>query len=273
MISQLLMELRHLAGTIKNNKAVNVNSHRIKQQATDLGGSYFRGYRSQVVGILRDTDVLQQYDHDWQQLIRLAHGNSPKATYTKLLRKLAKTTKEINVASHSTIPEAPAITSSKITYSQAEQLLVDTLDSLLPSAAASYKQGLADLSEEQSRYSYRGTASEFREAFRETLDHLAPDEDVVQQTWFNPEKDQKLPTMKQKVKFILSSRGKNKTQRTAAEKTVGLIEALSGDIARAVYNRASVSTHVETTKQEVEQLKRYMDAVLFDILEIAQSDN
>ena len=76
--------------------------------------------------------------------------------------------------------------------------------------------------------------------------------------------------MKQKVKFVLSSRGKNKTQRVAAEKTIDLMEALAGDIARAIYNRASLSTHVETTKQEVEQLKRYMDAVLFDLLEIGQ---
>lgn len=272
MISQLLQELTYLAGTIKKNEAVNVNSQRVKRQAIDLGASYFRDYHSQVVGILRQTDALQGYDDAWQQLIRLAHGNNPKATYRKLLGRLVKKTKEINVTSHSIIPQPPAIKSSKITYSQAEQLLVDTLDSLIPSAGASYKQGLADLSAQQARHSYRGTASEFREAFRETLDHLAQDDDIMKQPWFKREEDQKVPTMKQKVKFILCSRDKNKTQRAAGEKTVALIEGLLGDIARAVYNRASLSTHVETTKQEVEQLKRYMDAVLFDILEIAQRD-
>lgn len=270
MISQLLLELAGLAGDIKKNGAVNVNSQRTKHRAIDLGAAYFRDYRGQVIAALLDSDALGAFDEDWQRLIRLAHGNNPKATYEKLLRRLIKTAKEINVQSHSTVTTAPAIVSSELTYSQAEELLLATLDALLPSAAASYRQGLQDIAAQGMRSSYRGTAAEFREAFRETLDHLAPDKDVMKQSWFRPEKDQKLPTMKQKVKFVLSSRGKNKTQRDAAEKTVELIEALSGDIARAVYNRASLSTHLETSKQEVERLKRYLDAVLFDMLEIGQ---
>ena len=270
MISQLLHDLERLAGNIKKNKAVNVNSQKTKQEAIDLGSAYFRDFRGHVVGVLRDSANLESYDEDWQQLIRLAHGNNPKTTYDKLIRRLVKTTKEINVTSHSAVATAPAIASSALTYSQAEEILLATLDNLLPSAAASYRQGLADLANPTLRHSYRGTATEFREGFRETLDHLAPDKDVMEQVWFKPEKDQKLPTMKQKVKFVLSSRGKNKTQRVAAEKAVDLMEALAGDIARAIYNRASLSTHVETTRQEVEQLKRYMDAVLFDLLEIGQ---
>jgi len=270
MISQLLQELATLAGNIKKNQAINVNSQKTKQQAIDLGAAYFHDFRGHVVGVLRDSDALETYDEDWQQLIRLAHGNNPKSTYEKLVRRLVKTTKEINVTSHSTVATAPAIASTELTYSQAEQLLLDTLDNLLPSAGASYRQGLADIANPSIRHSYRGTAAEFREAFRETLDHLAPDKDVMSQSWFKAEKGQKLPTQKQKVKFVLSSRGKNKTQRAAAEKTVDLLEALSGDIARAIYNRASLSTHLETTKHEVEQMKMYMDAVLFDLLEIGQ---
>ena len=271
MITELLQELTRLAGNIKKVQAVNVNGQNVKHQAIELGAAYFRDYRAQLVGILRETGELESYDDKWQQLIRLAQGNNPKTTYEKLLKALVKVTKEVNVISHSTIAEAPAIKSSSISYSQAEQLLLSTLEGLLPSASASYRQALADLSAAPDRYSYRGTAADLREAFRETLDHLAPDDDVMAQTWFKLEKDQKLPTMKQKVKFTLSSRGKNKTTRTAADKTIDLIETLSGEIARAVYNRASLSTHVKTTKQEVEQLKRYMDAVLFDILEVAQS--
>ena len=270
MISQLLQDLERLAGHIKKNKAVNVNSQKTKQQVIDLGSAYFCDFRGRVVGVLRDSENLESYEEDWQQLIRLAHGNNPKAMYDKLIRRLVRTTKEINVVSLSAVTTAPAIASSELTYSQAEEILLATLDNLLPSAAASYRQGLADIANPTLRYSYRGTAAEFREAFRETLDHLAPDKDVMEQSWFKPEKDQKLPTMKQKVKFVLSSRGKNKTQRGPAEKAVDLMETIAGDIARAIYSRASLSTHVETTKQEVEQLKRYMDAVLFDLLEIAQ---
>lgn len=270
MIPRLLQEVESLAGTIKKNKAVNVNSKNTKRQAIELGSAYFRDYRTHVVGVLRDSDGLASYDEAWQQLIRLAHGNNPKETYARLLRDLVNKTKELNIVSHSAVSSAPAIASSELTYSQAEEILLATLDALLPSAAASYRQGLDDIASPSLRHSYRGTATEFREAFRETLDYLAPDKEVMAEDWFKLEKDQTRPTMKQKVKFVLSSRGKKKTQRTAAERSVDLMEALAGDIARAIYNRASLSTHVETTKQEVEQMKRYMDAVLFDLLEIGQ---
>jgi hypothetical protein len=76
--------------------------------------------------------------------------------------------------------------------------------------------------------------------------------------------------MKQKVRYILTSRDRNRTQMKSAEKMVGLIEELSGEVMRAVYNRASLATHVHQSKTEVRQIKRYVDTVLFDLLEIAQ---
>ena len=87
MISQLLHDLERLAGNIKKNKAVNVNSQKTKQEAIDLGSAYFRDFRGHVVGVLRDSANLESYDEDWQQLIRLAHGNNPKTTYDKLIRQ------------------------------------------------------------------------------------------------------------------------------------------------------------------------------------------
>ncbi len=272
MIDQLLRILKELATRVKKNSAVNVNSQHIKQQAIDVGTAYFRDYRQHVLATLGNTDALQKYDQDWQQLIRPAHGNSPKKSYAALLRRLVKATTEINVAVYSTAIDPPAVEPQKISYSDAERILIETLDSFLPTAAASYRQGIADLSSAEPRYSYRGAAAKFREAFRETLNHLAPDSDAMNESWYKPEKDQTGPTMRQKVRVILSSRGKNRTQHVAAEKTVELIETLSGEVARAVYNRASLSTHVETTKDEVVQLKRYMDALFFDLLEIGQTD-
>ena len=76
--------------------------------------------------------------------------------------------------------------------------------------------------------------------------------------------------MKQKARYILISRAQNKTQRATAEKMFGLIEELSGEVMRAVYNRASLATHVHQSKNEVKQIKRYVDTVFFDLLEIAQ---
>jgi len=119
-----------------------------------------------------------------------------------------------------------------------------------------------------SKHSFRGTAVELREAFRETLDQLAPDDAVTGQDGFALEKGQTKPTMKQKVRFILRSRRKGSTQRALAEKSLELVETLSGEIARAFYDRASLSAHVQTTRDEVLQLKRYVDTLLFDLLEI-----
>jgi hypothetical protein len=148
-----------------------------------------------------------------------------------------------------------------------EQRLVLILEQLLPTAAASYRQAVADLNA-SGRQSYRGTASEFRETLRELLDHLAPDGEVTGLLGFRLEDGQKGPTMKQKVRFILSARGRNKNQRDSAEKSASLVEELCGEITRAVYNRASVATHVQESLKEVRRLKRYVDTVLAELLEV-----
>jgi hypothetical protein len=41
-----------------------------------------------------------------------------------------------------------------------------------------------------------------------------------------------------------------------------------GSLARSLYNRGSVSTHVVTTRQEVLTIKAYADAVLADLLQL-----
>ena len=74
--------------------------------------------------------------------------------------------------------------------------------------------------------------------------------------------------MKQKVRFVLKSRGRNKSQRDSSEKSIELVDDRIGEVTRAVYDRASVATHVIETRDEVAQIKRYVDTVLFDILEI-----
>jgi hypothetical protein len=273
MIEDLLSQLKVLVSSIRKNKAVNINGREIREAAISIGSFYFKNCRSDAQRILGDDKILSDLDEQWQQLIRLAHGNNPKKYYLSLSKQLLRKTTELAVASHTSdalvsIDVEPFV----ISYSQAEQIIVKTLDDLLPSAAQSYRQGVQDLNSGVPRFSFRGTASELREALRETLDYLAPDGDITKQSWFKLEPDCKGPTMKQKVRFILSSRGKAKAQRALAEKTVDLIENLCGEVARAVYTQASISTHVQTTMQDVQQMKRYLDAVLFDILEIGDKN-
>jgi len=63
-----------------------------------------------------------------------------------------------------------------------------------------------------------------------------------------------------------------RTASTAvAEKAIGVVEGLAGEVVRAAYDRASLATHLETTRAEVIRIKRYVDSVLFDLLEIAET--
>jgi DNA primase len=265
MMNELLRSLADFRKRLKNNAAVNVNSKATKNAAIELASFYFQNVRPSAHPFLND-DTLNEYDAEWQQLVSLAHGNNPKKRYQRVLARLTKISKELSIASHSAPSELLEV--REVEYSKAESVLTETLENLVPSAAASYRQGIRDLNDASERLSYRGTAFEFREAMRETLDYLAPDEEVKGQSGFKLERDRTTPTMKQKVRFVLSSRGLNKTQRKASEKTVLLVETLCGDILRAVYGRASLAGHLEASRDEVHQLKRYMDALLFDLLEI-----
>ncbi len=53
-----------------------------------------------------------------------------------------------------------------------------------------------------------------------------------------------------------------------AEDAVAAVENSVGSLARSVYNRGSLSTHIATTRREVLTFKGYADAVLADLLQI-----
>lgn len=269
MITELLDSLSELEGLLRGHKAVNVNDAVTKQFAIDLASRYFQNHRPTIHQALGDSPELDDYDQEWQDLIRLAHANNARKSYRSLIRRLKRSTAEINIAGL-TQPPAPPPEAADNAISRSDQRLLETLEELAPSSAASYKQGLLDLSSQTDRVSYRGTATEFRECLRETLHHLAPDEDVQAQEGFQFEQGLTKPTMKQRVRFVLSAREANQTRRRTAERSIELVESLSGDITRAVYTRASLSTHVETTRQEVQQIKRYVATILYDLLEIPE---
>jgi hypothetical protein len=65
--------------------------------------------------------------------------------------------------------------------------IIKTPEGMIPSAALSYRQEIMDIADEK-RSSYRGAALELRESMRETLDHLAPDKEVIGSDWYVQEK-------------------------------------------------------------------------------------
>jgi Predicted pPIWI-associating nuclease len=269
MIQELIDRTRNLQNQLRRGTTINVNDRGTKGEAINLATAYFESFRPVLIRVLGETDNIKKHDDQWQELVKLAHGNNQRITYRKILGGLAKELRELSVAILSRSAESTKEGALSI-LTPSEQQIIATLDALLPPAAASYRQGILDL-RDADRLSYRGTASEFRETLRETLDHLAPDDEVTKQPGFQYEDGQKKPTMKQKVRYVLRSRGRSTSQRDVAERSIKGVEDLAGEIARATYNRASVATHLETTRAEVIRIKRYVDTVLFDLLEIAES--
>jgi hypothetical protein len=135
-----------------------------------------------------------------------------------------------------------------------------------PESAASYEQGIDDLKHE--RLSWRGTATEFRESLRELLDKLAPDENVRKSPGYKQEVGVSGPTMKQKVRFIIRGRQGSESQSRSFEDATEVIDDKLGGFVRSVYSRSSGSVHSACSKPEVESIKRFVDMVFVELLDV-----
>jgi hypothetical protein len=118
------------------------------------------------------------------------------------------------------------------------------------------------------RLSWRGPATDLREALRETLDHLAPDDDVTSAPGFKLEKDANGPTMKQKVRHILRSRGVGKSEFQTPEAATQAVDEIVGTFVRGVYTRSSVSTHTPTDRAEILRIRDWVRVAFCELLAI-----
>lgn len=253
-----------LEAVVRSNHAVNVNSAEAKKIILDGTQEYFEAVRPQLLAQGATASDVGDFDKEWRRLAGLAHSNNAKTSYKTVLKSIAKTSKKISVELLGAIPTSSAATQQQ---SAAESEILKTLDALVPTAAQSYRQAIADL-EGPKRSSYRGTATELRECLREILDHLAPDEEVSKAPGFKLEKDRPRPTMKQKARHILKARGSSKTSSGTAEASIEAVEEMLGALARSIYERASLSTHTTTSESEVRRIKRYVETLLHELLEL-----
>jgi len=165
---------------------------------------------------------------------------------------------------HKLLPPRNSLKAETVTRTEEDEQVIGKLDALVPSAAQSYKQAILDLTD-SSRVSFRGPALELREALREILDHLAPDSEVTAAPAYAQEKDRHGPTMKQKVRFIMKKNGK-RSSSDAPEQTVTALEEAIAGLTRAVYERSSKAAHVAGERQTVVQIRRYVAAILHEII-------
>jgi hypothetical protein len=264
---ELCSDFRRLATKITGAKSVNINSTALRDEVKSVARRYMQEARSFVA---RDgfQEEQKHLDEHFTKLYELAEGHNAATSYkwrvNSVKNALPKITSRLEM-SVATATDGPA-------ESAIEAQIIETLQSLLPTAALSYQQALRDLAD-NSRVSYRGPAAELREVLRSVVDRQAPPDTVKKSDGYKPEKDEHgkdrpKPTMKQQVRFILKARGQSSSTSELPERAVEAVDGLIGGLARSVYTAGSVVTHVAGERQDVVNLKRYVEVVLTHLLEL-----
>lgn len=246
-----------------NNSPAQVRSVPLRDEIRGLAQTFFRQNRLSLVGSGLDGEVHVLSDL-FSEIIRLSEAATTKAKYLEVLKTLRAMSPDIitRLERESGQPQR-----RDVTITAEDERIIETLKDLVPAAALSYQQALADLADDK-RISFRGPALELREALRETLDHLAPDKEVEVMDGYKQEPDRKGPTMKQKVRFIRNARGLSKSSGAVHEQTATTIDELIGTLTRSVYEMSSVATHVAKERKAVVRVKLYVVAILHEMLEI-----
>jgi hypothetical protein len=252
-----------LTARIRKSKNKQVSSTALREEVQ----LFVREYFSQTKPIFpanRCVALIESLDTCFQDLMRCTHARTLKSRYLNLLKEIARIGREVELALLIPI----SVKSARIMIGgDKEQLIITTLQQLVPTAASSFEQGLRDLASGE-RASWRGTAVEFRESLREVLDHLAPDQDVIAQAGFTQEKGTNGPTMRQKTMFILKSRKARSAEAKACVDAVSVVDELVGNFVRSVYTRSSVVTHGTAGKDEANRVREYVTLTLLEILSI-----
>lgn len=240
-----------------------LHSNKDRDILRKLVEKYFNDVRPTVLADKEQNDDVNKIDGQMQALLVLCHKHGSVKRYKQVLTAVRKDLIKVDaqvVSSSVFKAQVPALdaTDSKI---------IGTLQALLPSAALSYQQALIDLRTE-ARLSWRGPATDLREALRETLDHLAPDAEVEAMPGYKRNPDTTGPTMKHKVRFIMRKRGVVKALAEPTELAADSIDEAMGSFVRSVYTRSNVSTHTPTNKDEVLRVRDFVKIVLCELLEI-----
>jgi hypothetical protein len=260
-----------VAGRLYRVNSINLSSSGLRADVAQVAQHYLRLVRP----LLIDANLNEQasiLDQAFTNLLKLSERSNARSSYKKQVRTIRKIIPLVTagLAMHFRLPSGGA----KDVLSSDEQKLLKTLGSMVATAAMSYRQALTDLADDK-RVSFRGAALELREALREVLDYMAPDDDVVASSGYKPEKDERgkdrtKPTTRQKVGFILQQRaeGASTAALATAEDTATTVDNIIANVTRSVLRLTSVATHVASERAEVMRAKRYFEAVLHDLLEI-----
>ncbi len=263
-LEQLRGALDQVGRQLGKLRAQHVNERQQKDTVRALVGDYFRARRPNFLRQL-DEEHLASLDQTMQDLLRCAQGRTTVSKYRALVRDALT---EVNRLERTILgSSSQPVPSSR--HESRESRIIETLKRVIPSAAVAYDQALNDL-RDPSRGSWYGTIAELRQALWETLNKLAPDEEVKKTSWFQPDREQKKPTMAQKVVFILRSRNQAESQIKPAKQAGQSVEEYVGSLFRAVYDRASAGVHTAPERNEAVRVKGWATEILTEILEVKE---
>ncbi|UPJ39774.1 hypothetical protein IVB40_20775 [Bradyrhizobium sp. 40] len=256
-IEALLKKTDELRRSLKSGPGAQIQAGLDCEKIRTLCAAYF-----DTRSTFADSEDALAADGIFKELHSAARG---KPSRTKVVDRLTLAKQLLVKLEGAALTSAAARSAGRRTAT--DQLIIETLRDVCPAAAAAYSQALVDLGADK-RESWRGPATDLREALRETLDVLAPDEAITKESGFKLEKDAHRPTMKQKVRYILKKRDTPHGAMAAPESAVQGIEDILGGITRSVYNRTSISTHTATDKKEVVRVHAWVRLVMCDLLEV-----
>lgn len=261
-VQQLLESVEGIRRLIQKVKAQHVNTAEPKDAIRSLARRYFEDWRPNLIAVGVAEGDLLTVDQCIQELVRLAQARTHTSDYRSRLTSLKRVVGAVELKA--LIVKQRDVARS---FQSHHQRILESLCLISLSAADSYEQGLLDIRSSE-RKSWRGTSVEFREALRETLDTLAPDEEVSTQPGFKLEPNTNGPTMKQKAVFILKARRRKDPQIKTFKDAIDLVEELIGKLVRSVYTRSSVAVHVAESESEARQVRDYVTVVLAELLEV-----
>lgn len=264
-VTSLISSTESLKAKILKLQTQHVNKQKDVECIKDFVKNYFSIQRPSILSKIHEESILQQIDVEMQNILRFTQSRTPKRHYRASFVHIKKELQNIEIEITNTLCIEQGKNEHFISEPQDERIFT-VLSQMCPSAAASFGQGILDISDTK-RISWRGTATEFREALREVLDKLAPDDEVEKQPGFKYEKDKTTPTMKQKAVFILKSRGQSRPIMTPTANAIDTVEEKFSALVRSVYQRSSVSVHTGLDKDEVNSVKKFVVLVLSELLQ------
>jgi Predicted pPIWI-associating nuclease len=262
---EALDEIAALVSTLETKAAETrsktLSSQTIQPIARAIAKNYFEFVRPELDIVKSRAGLVDEIDFVIQTLLQLSTTSREKHAYLGQVNELRPYLLEATV-------DLMKSRGSRLILSAVERSILDTLRALLPATAASYEQALRDIAQ-GARSSWRGTALELREVLRDVIDHLAPDDKVIRAHGFQPERGQQRPTQKQKVRYVLRARRTASAARTVAEASLATVDEAVATLARSAYQSGSASGHTAASSKEIRNLKRYIDALLAELLEIS----